>query len=265
MRFLSMQGTQTPFRTLALLVGVLLGSISLPGRAATDPAEIIRRAEANRKMENSVQKVRMVLVSKSGTERVREFDLKVRKDSDALRSYTRFTHPSDVAGTSLVVVDRPEVRDEQLLYLPALQRVNRISGKARTGSFMGSDFAFEDLELSGGEGVKHTLVSESAELWVIDTVPGIDSSYGRLRTTVRRSDDLPLKVEFFDKKGAALKVLDVTEWRVEGGQSIPVVSVMRHLQAGSSTRLILLEHRLNVPKTELPDEIFTAGYLERNP
>jgi hypothetical protein len=163
------------------------------------------------------------------------------------------------------VVDRPEVRVELLLYFPALQRVNRISGKARTGSFMGSDFAFEDLELSGGEGVTHKMVSENAEFWVIDTVPSPDSSYGRLRTTVRRSDDLPLKVEFFDKKGAALKVLEVTEWRVEGGQSIPVVSVMKHLQAGSSTRLVLLEHRLNVPKTELPDEIFTAGYLERNP
>lgn len=251
----------------ALLGALWLGAALLPrgAAAATDPKAVLQAAEEGRKVDNSAQKVRMVLISKSGAERVREFELKVRRDGDVLRSYTRFLSPADVAGTQLVVVDQPDTRDEQLLFLPALRRTNRIAGKARTGSFMGSDFAFEDLEVSSTGDATHSLVTEDDAQWVIDTVPGAESSYGRLRTTVRRSDKLPVKVEFFDKKGAPLKTLEVTEVMRQGETTFPKVSVMTHLQAGTRTRLEVLESRQNLPPAELPDELFTASWMERHP
>ena len=78
------------------------------------------------------------------------------------------------------MVDNPDTIDEQVLYLPALKRTNRIAGRARKGSFMGSDFAYEDLEISDAASATHALVSETDAVWVIDSTPGADSSYGTL-------------------------------------------------------------------------------------
>ena len=106
-----------------------------------------------------IQQMQMTLVGRNGAKRERKFEMRVRKDGEVLRSYVRFSHPTDVSGTQLVIVDNPDKVDEQLLYLPALKRTNRIAGKARKGSFMGSDFSFEDLEISDSSAAKHSLVS----------------------------------------------------------------------------------------------------------
>lgn len=231
----------------------------------TTPAEILEKADELRKVANSSQQLRMVLVSKNGGERVREFETRVRRDDDALRSWTRFSHPSDVAGTQLVMVDHPDQADDQLLYLPALKRVNRIAGRARTGAFMGSDFAFEDLELRATDDAVHTLVSDSDLQWVIESKPGASSSYGRILATVRRADHLPTRVEYYDKKDVLLKVLEVKETLEDGGRTYPRLSVMRNAQKGTETRLEVLEQQLNLPADQLPDEMFTAAWMERNP
>ena len=247
---------------LAALVSA--AALFAPGiAAATTPAEILEGARKAQKVDRSIQVVRMTLVSRGGAERVREFELRVRRDDDVLKSWTRFQHPADVAGTQLVVVDPPDRVDEQLLYLPALKRVNRIAGKARSGAFMGSDFRFEDLELAGASDATATLVSEDEATWVLDAVPGADSSYGRLRLHVARADHLPRRVEYFDKKGVAVKVLEVEEVIVDGEAALPRRSTMRDLKRGTSTRMEILSHRLNVPPEEIPDETFTAAWMER--
>jgi len=242
----------------------LLMLLSAPLHAET-VEEIIDQSRENRTLENSVQRINMVLVGRNGAERVREFEMKVRKDDDdVVRSYARFSHPTDVAGTQLVMVDHPDRTDEQLLFLPALKRVTRIAGKARSGSFMGSDFSYEDLEFSGLDDATHTMVSEDDSQWVIDTVPGEDSSYTRIRTYVQKADYLPKKVEFFDKRDQPLKTLTVEESTIENGSAFPTKSTMENLQKGTKTRLEVIEHRLNVPAEELPEEMFTATWMENH-
>ena len=246
---------------IALFAACLMGRADA---ATTDLDAIIAESQEARQVENAVQKVRMVLVSRSGSERVREFETRVRRDGEVVKSWTRFSHPSDVAGTQLVLIDHPDQSDEQLLYLPALQRVNRIAGKARKGSFMGSDYAYEDLEVSGLDDAQHTLVREDDQLWVIDSVPGGDSSYSRIRSHVSKTDKVPRVIEFFDAKGEALKVLRVSKTERDGDVVLPTVSEMENLKKGTRTRLEVLEHKLDVPAEEIPDETFTAAFMERS-
>jgi hypothetical protein len=242
---------------------ILLLALVLPASAAS-PDEILTEARTAQRVDRSIQHVRMVLISKGGSERVREFDVHVRRDGDVLKTWTRFTAPADVAGTQLVVVDNPQQVDEMLLYMPALKRVNRIAGKARSGAFMGSDFRYEDLEMAAAEDATATLVSEDAATWVLDARPADDSSYGRLRIHVSKSDYLPRRIEFFDKKDLAIKVLDVLEVVREGDVPLPIRSEMTDLKRGTKTRLEVLSHRLNVPAEEIPDETFTAAWMERS-
>ena len=70
--------------------------------------------------------------------------------------------------------------------------------------------------------------------------------------------------EFFDNNGQPLKRLDVLETATDNGVTIPIKSVMKNLRRGTSTQMNVSSHRLNVPASEIPDETFTVGYLERN-
>lgn len=249
-----------PLRVLASLLLCLTSAVA---RAAVSADQVMAQARDAQRSGASIQQVRMVLVSASGAERVREFELRVRRDGDVISSYTRFLSPSDVAGAQMVLVDHPDRVDEQLLYLPALKRVTRIAGSSRKGAFMGSDFSYEDLELSGALGGVHTLVEERADSWIIDSQPGADSSYSRLRTTVSKVDSVPRSVVFFDRKGQTVKTLDVLEVQQQGDAVVPVKSVMRDLSRGSSTRLEVVSLKVDVSLAELPAETFTAAYMER--
>lgn len=242
---------------------ILLFLARSPLAQAATADDVLDKAREVNQVDSAIQTVRMVIVSKGGSERSRELEMKSRREGEVLKSYARFTSPSDVAGTQLLMIDTPATVDEQLLYLPAIKRVNRISGKARQGSFMGSDFTYEDLELSGRTGT-HTLVEETDEVWVVETVPSGDSAYGRIRAAVTKADYVSRKIEFFDDAGALLKVLEVARTEQDGTITLPVESVMKNVQKGTQTRLEVLEHRTGVPSEELPDEVFTQAYLERN-
>lgn len=235
-----------------------------PAAMAETASEIIEQARDVQRVNNGIQQVQMTLISKNGSERQRHFEMRVRKEGDLVQTYIRFSKPTDVAGTQLVVIDHPDRNDEQLLYLPALKRTNRIAGKARKGSFMGSDFSYEDLEVSDAKDATHTLVAETDSTWTIDTKPGADSSYGRIQAVVSKSDYLPRKVDFFDTKGNHKKTLEVIETATENGTIIPTHSVMKNVSRGTSTRMKVSEWKTNVPASDIPDETFTVGFMERN-
>lgn len=63
----------------------------------------------------------------------------------AIRACLCSIKPRDVQGTALLTHGHINSQDDQWLYLPALKRVKRISATARSGSFMGSEFSYEDM------------------------------------------------------------------------------------------------------------------------
>lgn len=249
-------------------IGPLLGALgtlalSATNAWATTAEEIMEKARAARSAENAIQTVEMAIIAKTGSERIRELELKMKVDGEVRKSLARFTSPSDVAGTQLLLIDNPGQTDEQLLYLPAVKRTNRISGSSRKGSFMGSDFAYEDMELSDPPGATHTVTAETDTTWTIETKPGPDSSYTRLVTTVRKADFVPERVQFYDADGALLKELVVDKTELDGALTIVTSSTMKNVQKGTATRLTVKAHQLNVPADQLPDDLFTKAAMEQ--
>lgn len=244
-----------------LLAAALLLS---PVAYAETADEVVAAAREANRIDSSIQTLKMVLVSKSGAERVREMELRTRREGEVVKSYLRIDDPSDVAGTQLLLIDNPDQIDEQLLYLPAYKRVNRISGKSRKGNFVGSDFSYEDMEIRQAAEGQHTLVESTDEVWVIDTDPGDDSSYGRIRAHISKADHVARKVEFFDDDDELVKVLEVVKTEAQGDTVLPVESVMKNVQKGTHTRLVIESQKLDVGPDELPDETFTKEFLERS-
>jgi len=77
------------------------------------------------------------------TRTIRIKTLEVIGDGD--KSMSIFDKPADVKGTAFLTYSHAIKPDEQWLYLPALKRVKRINSKNKSGPFMGSEFAYEDL------------------------------------------------------------------------------------------------------------------------
>jgi hypothetical protein len=158
--------------------------------------------EQNR-VEDTEAEFVMKLVHPKGHERTRQVVLYAKTDADGLdKSLIRFMSPADVRGVGLLSIDTEE-RENQWLYLPALQRVRRISSSQKSDSFMGSDFSYEDLEsreLEGWPGVlcDPGLASRKSHadrdgLWSIGNVdrkgafPGIEGEF--LRSERRTAED----------------------------------------------------------------------------
>ena len=92
--------------------------------------------------------VSMVLRNAQGQEIVKKQKNKVLEIEDSSvgdKSLIVFNEPRDVKGTAFLTFSKILEADDQWLYLPALKRVKRIASRNKSGPFVGSEFAYEDM------------------------------------------------------------------------------------------------------------------------
>lgn len=155
----------------------------------------------------------MTLRNKAGKESVRQIrirSLEVENDGD--KALNIFDHPADVKGTAFLSFTHALTPDEQWLYLPALKRVKRISSANKSGPFMGSEFAYEDL--SSQELAKFTYkyvrdeVIDGQNMFVIERTPQYEhSGYTRQIVWLDQEHYRMFKTEFYDRKNQLMKTL----------------------------------------------------------
>jgi hypothetical protein len=88
----------------------------------------------------------MILRNTQGDEVEREVRLKLLENSDDGDKFlTIFEQPLDVKGTAFLSFSHAIEPDDQWMYLPKLSKVKRIRSRNKSGPFMGSEFAFEDM------------------------------------------------------------------------------------------------------------------------
>lgn len=179
-----------------------------------------------------------------------------------------FDKPLDVAGTSLLTYAHAKAASDQWIYLPAFKRVKKISDANKTGSFMGSEFTFEDINSMNIQIVKFqytligTEVREGAIGWTVERDP-IDENSGYKRQVVW-IDTLKFtvgKIEFFNREDKHVKTLTLTGyekfldryWR-------PKEMKMENLENGKGTLLTWNRYRF---KKGLKEKDFDISMLKR--
>ena len=254
---------------LAVLACALEPSV---GRAAESAEEAGLRiaTEARERQKgfgNFIANLTMVLRNKKGRESRRELHLKVIEiDGDGDRTVFVFDRPRDVKGTAFLVHAHKHEPDEQWLYLPALKRVKRISSSKQSGSFMGSEFSYEDMGATEVEKYTHRLLRTEPcgdlECTVSERIPvGRDSGYSRQLVWLDREELRTMQVQFFDRGDAHLKTLVVEDyekfldsyWR--GGK----LTMTNHV-TGKSTVLVWSDYEFG---TDLDLGDFTKTALKR--
>ena len=107
--------------------------------------------------------------------------------------------------------------DDQWLYLPALKRVKRISSKNKSGPFMGSEFAFEDLGSQEYEKYAHKYlrdeVIDGMDCFAVERVPQYKyTGYTRQEVWFDKKEYRLIKIVFYDRKNSLLKTLTYTDY-----------------------------------------------------
>ncbi len=168
--------------------------------------------ESERGFGNFTASLEMILRNKRGQESRRELRIKVLEVAgEGDRTLLVFDHPPDVRGTGFLIHSFKRKPDGQWLYLPALKRVKRISSSNQSGTFMGSEFSYEDLGTTEVEKFTHRFLRTercgSRECTVSERVPvSKDSGYSR-QVTWLDEEYRTLKIEYYDRRNVHLKTM----------------------------------------------------------
>ena len=254
---------------------VVLSCLGLPvpghSRSSNPEAAGLQIARDSRAREegfgNFTARQVMVLRNKHGQESRRQLRVKVLEvPGDGDKSLFVFDEPRDVQGTALLVHAKREGADDQWLYLPALNRVKRISSSNRSGSFMGSEFAYEDMTAPEVEKFTYRYLRDEpcdhSTCTVTERVPVDSRSNYRRHVVWRDKDELRVrKVEYYDRKDAHLKTLTLAgyEQYLDRYWRAAEMAMVNHL-TGKSTVLTWTDYRF---QTGLEDSDFTQTGLRR--
>ena len=209
----------------------------------------------------------MVLKNKKGHESVRMIrnrTLEVIGDGD--KSLSIFDQPRDIKGTASLTYSHGLKSDDQWLYLPALKRVKRINSRNKSGPFLGSEFAFEDIGSQEVEKFTYRLLREEKcgdwDCYVIERKPAYKySGYTRQIAWLDKAFYRVDKIDFYDRKNAHLKTLIYEGYQQYIGHYWrPDKMLMQNHLTGKSTSLSWLNYQF---KTGLSEKDFRSNALKR--
>ena len=216
---------------LRLVLVVVMVAGGAPAAVAQAPSgeEIMRRAHLAMYYpgEDMRARVTMRLVSKDGGERVREMTMSRRdiKEGGEQRYFIFFHRPPDVRDMAFLVWKYPGRDDDRWLYVPALKLVRRIAASDKHTSFVGSDFS-------------------------------------RKLSWIDRATWLPLKEEYYDRRGELARVFTADELKEIQGFWTVTRRVMKNVQTGHRTEVAWDDVRYNL---KLAPDLFSERALRAPP
>jgi len=216
---------------------------------------------------DSVSELTMILRNRNGDEstcQIRNQTLEVSDDGD--KSLVIFNQPRDVKGTAFLSFTHKSGPDDQWLYLPALKRVKRISSDNKSGPFMGSEFAYEDI--SSQEVEKYTYnylkdeVYEQLDCFVYERFPVDEKSgYSRQMVWMDKDNYRVMKIDYYDRKNDLLKTLTYHNYKqyLNKFWRAAKMAMVNH-QTGKSTDLLWSDYEFT---TGLSESDFNQNSLKR--
>jgi outer membrane lipoprotein-sorting protein len=186
------------------------------------------------------------------------------------KSIIAFDTPKDVRGTVLLTHTRILSADDQWIYIPAIARVKRISSANKSGPFLGSEFAYEDLTAQELAKYEYLWLKDepcpapdnTMQCYVVQRTPLYENSgYKRQVAWIDATHFQFRKIEFYNREDRLLKTLTLGKYRRHNERFWrPHELVMINHQSGRSTKLDVTEVKF---KAGLTATDFTEQAMER--
>ncbi|MDH4944331.1 outer membrane lipoprotein-sorting protein [Sulfurimonas sp. C5] len=246
-----------------LLLGIL--SINL---LAISNLDVAKKSEAAMSgFQDSSSEMTMTLINANNQKRERKMKMIVLEQDKGDKSLMTFISPADVKGTKFLNYEHVNKDDEQWLYLPALKRVKRIASKSKSGSFMGSEFSYEDLSSFSIDkfiflGDAKVVTLDGEKLYEVQRKPKSEySGYTKQISWVDQKTYLIKKVDYYDRKHELLKTAYFEDYKKISG--VWRVGKMRMVNHQNDKKTILVWKNEKI-KTGLKEKNFHKRVLKNN-
>jgi outer membrane lipoprotein-sorting protein len=193
---------------------------------------------------DSKSDVTMTLINANHQERERHMSTITLEKEGGDLSLMTFLSPADVKGTKFLNYEHIQKDDDQWLYIPALKRVKRIASESKSGSFMGSEFSYEDL--SSFDVNKYTYQGE-AKLVILNGKKAYqyerqpvsqNSGYSKQISWTDADTFLILQVDYYDRKHELIKTAYFENYKKISGVYRVGKMIMKNHQNDKQTILI---------------------------
>jgi len=231
---------------LCLMLGLLLSASAFSASTELkDGTALAQRVYDRADGKDVSTRAVMVLTEKGHSPRKRDLFTYAMDLGEGERwSLTRFTKPTDIAGTGLLTKDHPGGDSDQKLYLPALDKVRRIVSSRKGGRFVGSDLYYEDLRDREVDMDHHRLAGKGktggqmCEILVSTPVDPDNSVYSKKISWIHPATLIPLRVDYYEKgREKPIKRMKVLKLKKIQGYWTVLDSIMYDLETGHKTRM----------------------------
>jgi len=234
----------------------------LIGQTGLEIAQKIDEREAPKDMKVNLT---MELTNKKG--KTRSSTLRSISKDDAKKQIIWFLAPADDKGVAFLKIEHDNGDDEMRLWLPAFNKVRRISSNQKSDSFMGSDMSYEDMTTRELDEYTYKLLGEE-ELdgvlcYKLESIPTAEaeSIYSKFIGWVTKDEYLVLKEESYDKSDR-LEKIRILIYEEQKGYTVPQKIFVKNVQKRHSTQLTFDEMELD---TNVKNDLFQEKNLKRLP
>ena len=251
------------FREIILITAVAL--IAAVHSGALSGRDVMLKVDERDDGDTRKSSLTMTLINNRGSQRVRNvlsYSKDYGKDS---KKIMYFTKPEDVRGTCFLSWEYDDVSkdDDKWLYMPALRKERRISGKSSNDYFMGTDFTYDDMGDRNVDEDNHTLegeeVFEGSNCWILKSVPVEKGEYTYKKVWVNQDTFMVIHVEYYNRVGL-LKVLSCRSIEQIDGIWTAGEMVMENFQEKHKTLMQFSDIRYNNP---VKDSLFTVASIKK--
>lgn len=250
-------------------------SVSIAGPSAPGVMEKVDTRETGETMKSDTL---MILMDKGNQKRLRNIKTIRKEYGKDTKGIIFFLTPADVRNTAYMSFDWDDAvkEDDSWLYLPALGKVKRVAAGDKSGSFMGSDFTYSDINGIKIEDWDYTFIKESYSLegkdtWVIQGLPKkqakqrvmAQTGYLKSMMWVQKENLVVVKAKYWVKKGKKIKYFKAEKIQNINGIWTPLKLTMVTTSKGKVTHSSILKVsnvRYNLP---IKDTYFTTRSMEQ--
>ncbi|MCP4804290.1 MAG: outer membrane lipoprotein-sorting protein [Proteobacteria bacterium] len=241
------------------MIALLFLTSTTSAEETPTPGELLSAVDHNLVFESRSTKATMRVVK---PKRTKEYTL-MSYGRGADEAATEFLSPARDAGTKML-----KRGDEMWMYLPSIEKVQKLSGHMLRQGMMGSDISYEDMmESSSWQDMYTASVTgqdtfEDRPCWVVEMIATDESvAYPKRVVCVDAENKVPVRQELYAVSGMLLKVWTMHDAKQYGDRWYPSrMKVEDKLQEGTYTEMIFEEMSFSV---ELEDEVFSQRWLER--
>jgi outer membrane lipoprotein-sorting protein len=244
---------------MALCCLLLLG---LPLAAAPSAEELLASVDKILSLESYVSTVTMETTEPGSAPRSMSFATQSRRDKG---TYMEITAPARTKGTRFL-----QLEGSLWMFNPKAGSANAIRLSARD-SFQGSTFSNADVgknqfsddyapSLAPEETISHAELGSVPCYVLLSTAKTSTAAYGKIQMWLRKTDLMPLRMEYFAKSGLLFKRMELSSIKDFGAITRPSIMKMESLEKkGTITTLNLSTIELK----DVPLSVFNKNYLTR--